>query len=189
MKHIFKISIALFLLSCGFVFAKLTDKTTLFAEYNSDKVRTFPFCITKTMLEIYVPAEYHEPDGKIATWLARALLGKYYSELDCSSLICAIYPQLPRTASLQFDYFHDTQELIDSKEDLLEGDLVFFQNSAGEVKHVGFVESNINGKVTYIHSSFYKRRVVEAVLGKQQAGLSFCGGGRFGTGENAVKGE
>jgi cell wall-associated NlpC family hydrolase len=128
-----------------------------------------------------------ETNYSTATVRARTFLGKYYSEFDCSELTRQIYPELPRTAQQQFNYFKNRDKIIDLKDDLQEGDLMFFKNPDGIVKHVGYVESNNNGKITMIHSSQYKRRIVETMpkindenraynIGR---GLYFCGGGRI----------
>lgn len=118
---------------------------------------------------------------------AKDLLKKPYSEYDCSKLTNEVYPELPRTAKEQYEYLKNKGEIISSKEELREGDVIFFKDSLGNIKHVGYVESNEDGNIVMIHSSWSQQMVVETPLsdlstqwsnGRFGEDLYFAGGGR-----------
>jgi cell wall-associated NlpC family hydrolase len=93
-----------------------------------------------------------ENDKGNATQKAKDLIGAPYSELDCSGLTHKIYPQLPCGSQNQYNYFFDRGGIIPSRYDLQEGDLIFFDDGAGNIKHVGYVLSDDNGNITFIDS-------------------------------------
>jgi len=111
--------------------------------------------------------------------------GASYSEYDCSKLTRTIYPFLPRTAREQYDYFKNRGAIISSRYDLHEGDLIFFKDGAEQIKHVGYVVSNIDGNIQFIHSTAKKGvrdfdwNTTGPEGNKNKYGeLNFAGGGR-----------
>ena len=94
--------------------------------------------------------------------------------IDCSAFTGTLYTQalgisLPRTAKKQYDQC----EKINSREDLLEGDLVFF-NTRGGVSHVGVYLGN----TYFVHSSVHGGVTISS-LGDDYYNRKYIGGGRL----------
>lgn len=94
--------------------------------------------------------------------------------VDCSSFVQQLYKyafskELMRTASMQFE----STEFIRNKEDLKEGDLVFFKIGTSRISHVGVYLNN-----NYFVHSATSKGVSIANLNGEYWSRYFVGGGR-----------
>ncbi len=127
-------------------------------------------------------------DMKALTAIARGLIGTPYTKLDCSGFTHTIYPQIPTGAQYQYNYFNNMNSIMPARNDLQEGDLIFFDDGAGNIQHVGYVESNNNGYITFLDSTEHGNGVHESHLSTTGTQGSqnmygtdeyFAGGGRI----------
>lgn len=125
------------------------------------------------------PSKNNKDMGAIAARTAERFVGIPYrwggdnvvEGMDCSGFVRAVYNlcglSIPRTSRDQFK----TGDLI-AKDDLKDGDLVFFGDSANKINHVGiyvgggrFVHAPRRGeeiRVTAVNESYFEKRFVGA---------------------------
>jgi len=128
---------------------------------------------------VHKPASKDRDMGAIAARTAERFVGIPYrwggnnvvEGMDCSGFVRAVYNlcglSIPRTSRDQFK----AGDLV-TKDDLLDGDLVFFGSSADKINHVGiyvgggkFVHAPSRGeeiRVTSVNESYFEKRFVGA---------------------------
>lgn len=130
--------------------------------------------ITKTMQQINKRSK--DLYAMIDSWYGTPykLGGTTRKAIDCSAFMQTIYNaiykhQLPRTAKEQFSY----SKYIAGKQDLREGDLVFFKIRSKNISHVGIYLAD--GK--FAHASSSKGVIISSLDSKYWAKY-YVGGGR-----------
>lgn len=94
--------------------------------------------------------------------------GKGPNVFDCSGFTCYVYKsfnmQLPASSSLQSKFGREMPT-----EEVKKGDLLIFKSptpGVNSVGHVGMVVSNVDGKISFIHSSTRRGVVIDSLSHK-----------------------
>lgn len=138
-------------------------------EWDNERDTSKPIAKEEVRVENRTLANYYE--GWIGT--PHRLGGNTKKGVDCSGFVANAYKEvygimLPRTAA----QMEKAVEPINSKQELREGDLVFFRNKNNKVNHVGiYLKDN-----TFVHTSTSQGVVITSLNDKYWSKLYFRGG-------------
>ncbi len=148
------------LLSLVFIFLIFSCKT-------SQKIVTNPKPIPKnaTIIEGSATAKTLLSEAKSYLGTPYKFAGTTKQGMDCSGLVFTSYQKininLPRKSSDQAQQGKKIE-----LENVIAGDLLFFNTSGKGISHVGLVESIKNGEVFFIHSSTSKGVMISSLSEK-----------------------